>query len=645
MNKSLRGPTRFLRHRRHQRLFLTLLVAVGILLWRTSTLYWMFELKTLDQRFRARGPRPVGEAVVLIAIDQPSLQRLGPYPWPRRWHARLIEALHRDQARAIVFDVLFLDPARNPQEDRQLAAATRRAGCVFFAALGLETGLPPPWPEALKARLNYFSYPYQPSPTAPVWSYALQFPIAPLLREARGLGFVNVTPDEPDPLHRWANLVVQDRGRLWPSLPLSVAQYLLHVSAEEVRFDLGRAIHLGSVHIPVNRAARLLINYPGGPGTFPTYSYADALAGAYPPGTFRGKVVLIGATAPGLADTRASPFFPVHPAVEIQATILNNILHQEFLTLASPTVQVALILVLSLLPGLLFLRLNQTAGAFLILLVLSGYVGLCFHLFAAYHLYLELMAPTLALALSYVVVSTSCWLTEAAALRDLQRTMERYVAPPVMREILRRPDQLSLQGERREVTVLFADIVDFTDLAAQYPPEIIVELLNEFFTAMTQIVFRYGGVVDKFIGDSLMAVFNVPIQAARVDHAAQAIKSALAMQELLPRLCQRWEREGRPTFSLAIGINTGQVVVGNLGSEDRMEYSVIGDAVNIAARLQELCRAYEAKILVGEETYRYVQDAIRARFRGEAQVRKRPEPVRVYEVLGLRTDALETEPL
>jgi len=127
MNKSLRGPTRFLRHRRHQRLFLTLLVAVGILLWRTSTLYWMFELKTLDQRFRARGPRPVGEAVVLIAIDQPSLQRLGPYPWPRRWHARLIEALHRDQARAIVFDVLFLDPARNPQEDRQLAAAGRAA--------------------------------------------------------------------------------------------------------------------------------------------------------------------------------------------------------------------------------------------------------------------------------------------------------------------------------------------------------------------------------------------------------------------------------------------------------------------------------------------------------------------------------------
>lgn len=616
------------------------LVAAGLIALRGSRWLLPFELDTLDARFHLRGERPASPEhdILIVALDENSLRRLGHYPWPRRIHAQLIERLRQDAPRAIVFDIFFVEPS-TPEDDEYLARAMALAGNVFLA--GFSTPLatePTPQQQILLPR---FTFSATLPPQNALWHYPhVALPLPPLMAVARGLGLVDIAADV-DSVYRHATLLAVYRNRLFPSLPLAVAAYTFGVPLSSLSFTAQGALKVGPVQVPLNRAGRLLINYRGRSGMFPRYSYVDVLEGQYPPGTFTHKIVLIGATAKGLGDIRPTPFDPLFHAVEINASILDNLLRSDFLRVASTPLNLLIILGLCLLPGLYLPRLPLGVGLLLTFALLGSYTYICFSSFLHRQLYLDFFPPVLGLGLTYLGLTTYRLFTLERHQRFLRRMFEFYVSPEVMRRILEHPtEDLKPGGERREVTVLFADIVGFTAISQRLAPETLVEIMNEFFTVMGDILFKYEGYIDKFLGDGIMAVFNVFPPVGYRDHALRAVKAALEMQERLEKMNRRWEREGRPTFRLAIGLNTGPAVVGNIGSEKLFHYSVIGDAVNLAARLQVLCRDYGASILIGEETYRQVQEVVAVGQRHTALVRGRETPVTFYEVRGLKMEPL-----
>lgn len=584
-------------------------------LTRRSDMLLRWELATLDMRFRHRGPRPPDPRILIVGIDEESLRTYGPFPWPRWLYAQAVETLTAAGAKAIVFDILLSDPSPVALWDQMLAEAMARSGRVFLAghALG-EKGVGPDG----------------------LWEYeAFQGPVPLLARSAVGVGAVTYAPD-PDAIYRRANLLLRCGGREVAALMLQVALWVRGIPPQAFRRLSDGTLQMGNVRLPTNLAARLLLDYAGGHGTYPLFPFAQVLQGQVPPETFRDKIVLLGAIAPGLQDLRANPFSPVFYAVEANANLLDNLLNDRYLRPAPPWWTLWVTLVLALLTagplGILSLKDALLGSLFLNLL----YAALCIWLFEGRGWVWEMVAPLGgSLMASGVVLGRRLLLMEQEQ-RRLQQQFQVYVPPHVLASVLENPGVLQLGGTRREVTVLFADIRGFTALSELLQPEQVVDLLNEYFSAMTDIIFKFEGMVDKFIGDQIMAVFNVPL--IQGDHALRAVKAALQMQQRLQQLHRRWVKEGKPCFTIGIGIETGVVVVGNIGSDRRMDYSVIGDAVNVAARLEELCRDLGADILIGERTYQRVKDVVQATPIGEVLARGRLTPLRAYRVEGLKEE-------
>jgi adenylate cyclase len=599
----------------------------------------VLEEKTLDMRFTMRGKISPGPETVIAAIDEKSINRLGRFPWPRSVWGRVVDRLTEEGAKVIVFDVFFTEP-ENVESDDLLQHAIRRSGRVVlpvvfdFSKTGFkETGF-------TDKKLDFMvtsSYAMIKHADAPSFAPLKASMVLPTLYRfssvAKSLAHINMIPDDDGEL-RWEMLAIDYQGDYYAPIGLQAARLFRGLSNEDLKLDYDGEVGLGDTSIPTDEHGRMLINYRGPSGTFPTYSIADILDRTIPKGTFKDKIILIGATAIGIYDLRVTPFSNNMPGIEKHASVVDNILHRDFIRHTEVSVPV-LIVLFAVMLGLSIPQLGAKAGAALFLILFAGYLGLVYYLFVGKGIWFNLVYPASALFFGYTSQTAYRFFMEERRARDIRKMFSSYVSKRIVDELIRDPSKAKLGGDRKEITVLFSDIRGFTSFSEKHQPEEVVSLLNEYLGAMTEIVFEYEGTLDKFVGDAIMALWGAPI--GQPDHAERAVRCALAMIVKLKQLQAKWAHEGRYVIDIGIGINTGDMVVGNMGAEGKkMDYTVIGDNVNLGARLEGLTRKYNNHIIISEYTYEKVKDIVEAKELDSVTVKGKENPVVVYDLVGVK---------
>ena len=650
------------------------LVGLLLVLLRGTYPAQSFELKTLDWRFRTfHDPARADTDVVIVDVDNLSLDDLRPafgrFPWPRDAWVKVVRYLATGGARVIAFDFTFPDPdLQHPAGDSAFAAEERAAGNVVqtltfqgFADTA-EARRQSAFREDTAAlrRLADFGLAARGLP-APAGFQTAVIPYRALLEGARGVGSINFTPDPVDGTARRSPLLWPFRGRAYPTLGLAAAMV-----ADSARFAGGAAwsqdrLRLGRLTVPLDGGS-LLLDWRGPyndarrrshPQTYRIFPVAqivhsyDQLAGGETPevpiATFQGKVVFIGTTGAGLFDARANPFGPNDPGVLIHATLADNLLTGDFLRRATPAANLGAIVLAALLAGFAVSFIasvwwSVAAG----LALAAAYLGLAAWLFAGAGVWLDAAAPTLAILLTFTGGMAANYFTEGRHKRQIREMFSKYVAPEYVAQLADDPSKIALGGRRAELTILFSDIRGFTSISEKLEPHQVIEFLNEYLSLMAAIVKQKGGTLDKFIGDAVMAFWGEPVH--HPDHADRAADCALAMQETTAQLARRWVAEGKPDIHIGVGINTAEVVVGNIGSvEHKLDYTVIGDGVNLASRLESANKEFKTGIIISEFTLAKLGDRFDVRALGDVKVKGKERPVAIFELLGRRTAAAPAE--
>jgi adenylate cyclase len=635
------------------------------------------ELKLYDLKFRFRGSRPVGQEVVIVAIDNASIKELGRWPWSREVTARLLTRLKEADPQVIAMDIIFaereitqgletlqrlsrslsqtglLSPSvaaivKQEEEradvDRQLARAIAQGaptvlGFYFNNVGGRAMAAQPEQflgAKALEAStFNMVRFLDRGSPRLPLLgAQGAEVNLPKMTEAAAGGGYFNMVPD-PDGGVRWVPLAIAYGPDIYAPLVLVALQHCrdrppLGITLSQLGVG---GIRLGKLDIPVDRFGRFNINYPGPPGAFPSYSAADVLAGRLPLAALKDKIILVGATAEGIYDLRVTPFSGVAPGIEIQAAVLENLITKNFLKLpwSAPLPTLLIIAGLAAILGAALTRLAAAGGIIVTFFLGIGYMAVNYALFLQ-GWRLDLFYPLLAVGGVYTGVTLLRFLAEERARLRLRKAFQSYVAPAVVEEIIRHPERLRLGGDRREITVMFCDVRGFTSLAEGLEPEALVDVLHSFLNPMSDIIVRHGGTIDKYIGDAIMALFNAPLPLE--DHAPRACRTALAMASALKRLDQEWEAQGKPSLRVGIGLNTGVAAVGNMGSDRLFDYTAIGDNVNLASRLEGLNKRYGTEILVSAHTARALGGGFILQEVDLVQVMGKKQPLAIYELLG-----------
>jgi adenylate cyclase len=664
------------------------IVILALILFFVDVAFLRFmELKALDLRMVSRGNVASGGETVIVAIDEKSLSELGRWPWPRTVMARLVDRLKAYGVKAIGFDVIFSEPDDNANlktiaelsreierigiqdaklkgllekkrgaadTDADLARSVERAKNVtlgyFFHTSGKEVGHLTP--EQIKAgaadianaRYQMVRAPEKVDERVFVHAYSAVTNIKQLTDAAENSGYFNAFPDS-DGVIRWAPLVIKFQDDYYSSLPISILlQYLEWPMLSLKMADFGvESVRLEDLVIPTDETGRLLVNFMGPARTFPHYSVSDILHERLSPDLFKDKIVLVGATATGIYDMRVTPFSAVYPGVEIHATVIDNILHQNFLIHSGWTkfIDICMIILLGFIVGVAVPRVRAAPGVLLILLLLAVFAGSNTYLFARYNTWLNLIYPVLTMMTVYLAITVYRYITEEREKKKIRGAFQYYLTASVINEMLKDPTKLKLGGDKKALTVLFSDIRGFTSVSEKLTPEELVHLLNEYLTAMTDIVFKYDGLLDKYMGDAIMAVYGAPLD--QPDHAVRACRTALDMLKELKKLQKKWGDEGRPVLHIGIGINSGDMVVGNMGSQMRFDYTVMGDSVNLGSRLEGINKEYGTNIVISEYTYAAVRDVLTCRELDSVRVKGKKLPVKIYELLCGKQDAATHE--
>ncbi len=598
----------------------------------------ILEEKTLDMRFLVRGTIKPGPETVIAAIDEKSINKLGRFPWPRSVWGRVVDRLIEEGAKVIVFDVFFTEH-ENVDSDDLFQRAIMRSGRVvlpvvfdFTEAGYKESGFTAKKLDFLSPSaysvIRNANEPFEPFKARMVLPTLARFSTA-----AKSLAHINMVPDADGTL-RWESLAIEYQGDYYAPIALQAAWIYRGLKKTELALDHRGAVLLGSSAIPVDENARMLINYRGPNGTFPMYSISDLIDGKLQAGTFRDKIVLIGATAIGIYDLRVTPFSPNMAGIEKHASVVDNILRGDFIERTEASV-VLLIFVFALVLGILVPRLGAGAGAGLFLALFVGYLGFVYYLFIGKGIWFNMVYPASSLFFGYTSQTAYRFFTEERRARDIRKMFSSYVSKRIVDELIKDPSKAKLGGDRKEITVLFSDIRGFTSFSEKHQPEEVVKLLNEYLGAMTGIVFEHEGTLDKFVGDAIMALWGAPV--GQPDHAERAARCSLAMIDKLKQLQAKWASEGRYVIDIGIGINTGDMVVGNMGAEGKkMDYTVIGDNVNLGARLEGLTRQYNNHIIISEFTYEKVKDLVKVNELGSVTVKGKQKPVVIYDLVGLK---------
>lgn len=616
-------------------LFLALgLTSLGLLLsFFRPPFFETLEGKLYDAHFAIRGPMQSSGRVVLATIDEKSLQKYGRWPWSRALFAAIFKELLARGARVVSPDIFFAEPSpglQGQKNDEIMSEVLIQNPAIFTGYFMLmndeelrESAVAPQRLEKnfrnLTGSALPFEYPLRQMREAAGIQDTL--PLFSNLPGGRRQGFFNIIGD-PDGTVRKAPLLIAYGGKTFPSLTLQIAMSVLGRPGDEF---------LSSLRL--DSQADFLINYRGGSQFFPRTGIVDLLEGTSGL-LLEGRVVLFGATAAGLEDFRPTTIHPKVPSVVLSANVLDNLLTGDFLRRDGVTDLVSRILIVAvgLLLGFSLSRLNATLGFFLFLAVTVTQALLLHFLFREMGWVLQNIYPLFSGFLVYSGTTLYRYLTEEKEKRFISDTFQHYLSADVIRELTENPDKIRLGGERKELTVFFSDIRDFASIVEVTPPEILVGFLNSYLTPVTDIILDNKGLLDKYIGDAVMAVFGAPLPEP--DHRRLACKSAVEIVRLVNRSNEKWQKEFKvPKLKIGIGINTGVMTVGNMGSERRFDYTVMGDPVNLASRLEGLNKFYQTTILVSHATYEQVRDLFRFRELDQVQVKGRRETDRIYELL------------
>jgi adenylate cyclase len=534
--------------------------------------------------------------------------------------------------------------AREADHDRRLAEAVRESGRVILPIVfevGPDRSGPPPVPTGapFKSALVSFRHRDERAVYPPPVARSATPPVPALAEAARALGHVTMLADR-DGTTRWEAVAFEHQGHYYPSLAVQAVALATGVEPTRLTLDFGRSLGVGALSVPLDPRDRMLINYAGPGGTFRHISAVDLLTGKVPPEAVRDRIVFVGATAAGTYDLRVTPTSPIMPGVEKHANVAGDILSGRFLHRPDwvELVELAGILLLPLSLAWLLPRLRPAVSVGAVAAVWAILFGVV-HLAFRGGLWLPVVYPTLALGLTFVGITVYRLLTEERQRLWTKRAFQQFVSPEVVERLMDNPAALQFGGEMRNLTVLFSDIRDFTPYTERHPPQEVVQMLREYLTRMVDQVLAQQGTLDKFIGDGVMAVFGAPVPLP--DHAERACRAALGMIRELEALQARWTAEGREPFKIGIGINTGDMMVGNLGSEQLFDYTVAGDGVNVGARVESLNKEYKTEtcIIISESTYLAAQDVLDVRRLGEATVKGKTRPIVVYELRGIRETA------
>ncbi|NOZ20086.1 MAG: adenylate/guanylate cyclase domain-containing protein [Planctomycetes bacterium] len=675
-------------------------VALVLLVWRgesSKTPFFRFfrlaELSSLNARFLARGPLKPCDDVVIVALDETTLEHLESYPLPRGVYAKLVDRLVEAGAKVIAFDVIFAEPQNKEDlqrldaliaeweakpepertaeekkyiadlkktrgeidEDGKLAAALGRAlnkGVWVTCAIDLvNTGDETARFKGRKITkqeerfLHNFIYLLKKPKNKeereellkvypPVEAVGV-LPVIPKIAEkCAGLAYVDFTPDQ-DGVLRYETLCTRFNGNYYMPIPIMAAWHFLvpDLDYSKLCIDFSKEVQIADIHIPADARNRMLINYCGRSGTFPTYPLYDVVTGKVPAEKFKGKLVFIGATAMGTGDFIVTPFSARLPGVEKHASVVDNILKQRFLTrgLAAATTDIVAIVVVGLLMGGLLPLLAPVSGLAFTLLLVTGWLGFAHYTFCVYGVWHNMVYPSLTVFLCFGLITLYRFAVEDKQRRRVKHLFERYLDPAVVSDMLEKADHIKLGGDSMAITVLFSDVAGFTRISERLTSAELIDLLNRYFTPLTDIILKHGGFMNKYQGDAIVAAFCVPIESA--DHAVRACSAAIDCQKRLETLNKEFEAQGLPAMPTRIGLSSGTATVGNIGSAQRLEYTVIGDSINLGQRLEAANKEFRTKIMIGGYTYHAAKERIAVRDLGLIAVVGRDQPVHVYELL------------
>ncbi len=625
------------------------------------------ERRTLDLRFSLRGPRAPGPETVIAAFDDKTYAEDPSLYEKRAGWAKVIDALAAQGAKAIGVDAFFTDaelllPADLTRDlgdyvqahaaaagdaesaadrllrrvhaettgDAQLVAAIQKAGNVVLGVhMSQKQGRGASEPSLSRSKYGQsVPGPWQPRPVSDVIA---SLPI--FNRAARALGMMTVIEDDTQTVRMQPMVRALGDSMVAPLAVQVLAQYTGDGRARIAYLGNEHAVRIGERTIPLGEDDGILINFRGGAQTFPTYSIVDLVKRRLDPKLIDGKIVLVGFTHLGRDRTR-TPFGPGQPGVEMHATAIDNLLRGDWLRRAEWIFDVGATFALGLAVALLFWSLfglrayAQVLGA---LALLIGYLAITYWAFIARGVWWSWLGPAFAVVLVGATSLTVAYAREGIQRRRIRHAFGHYLAADVIDELMVNPRALSLGGERRNLSVLFSDIRGFTSFSEKLDPEQLIKILNTYLTPMTRAVLASGGFLDKFIGDAVMAVFGAPVPDET--HPQQALACAVRMHAELERIAPTLKSMG-VDVEIGVGINSGDMAVGNMGSDEHFNYTVMGDAVNLASRLEGLTRTYGVFCLVGEDTRRAAEARYAFREIDLVRVKGKARPVAIFELLG-----------
>ncbi|MBN1645372.1 adenylate/guanylate cyclase domain-containing protein [Candidatus Woesearchaeota archaeon] len=549
------------------------------------------QLKLADTLYGGKTPL---DSIVLVTIDDKSLQEIGRWPWDREIFAKTIEKT--SQAKVIGIDVAFFEQS-TPEQDKLLGEAARKANVIIpveYTSFAKEDGR--------------------------IIGKRLLKPIKEL--EGVKTGYVNIVTDL-DGITRAVNMDVSDEYENFA--------YAVYKEYWKKEID--------------TKTPRFLVNFAGKPGSFKSYSITDITNDRINSEEFENKLVLVGATSPDMHDDYFVPTSAgkAMPGVEIHANTIQTLINKDFLKEQSKLTVIILLLLIALVISITVYRFGLKGATIISPIIIVVYLIFSIKAFD-YGIIMNLVYLPIIVLVCYVSETLYVYLSTKKEKQRVKETLAKYVSPAVVTEVMKHPDKLKLGGARKLITVFFSDIRGFTTISEKLSPEKLVHILNEYLTAMTDIIMKHEGVVDKYIGDAIMAFWGAPLE--QPNHAEMACSTSIDMIKKLKELKQKWEKEKFPDINIGIGLNTGHAVIGNMGSYERFDYTAMGDAINLGSRLEGLTKQYSVNIIASEETKKAVEDKFVFRKLDLVRVKGKKQPIVIYELVCRKneiTDAIKTK--
>ena len=603
-----------------------------------------------DYLFTIRGELPHNQNVVIVDIDETSIKSLGQWPWSRDKLAKILENLTLANVGIVGLDIVFAEEDRTsphkilqdlkiykkdvPNYDLEFANVVENSPVILGYQFDLvkkdNTNAKVPQIPAIFIEKDK---PQDKSYLIEAYNTILNIP--QIQDKAYSSGFFNNIPDDTG-IIRSVPLIISYDDTIYPSLALEVIRVINDTQKVVVQYDENGIsnIVLDDISIPTDRYGRMLINFRGPERSFKYISAIDIYNNSFDKSEIDGKIVLIGTSAAGLFDLRATPFDSIFPGVEVHANIIDNILMQDFIYKASwlDGANILIIFVLSIIVVMLTTYTTFWANPIIFISFSISYLFLVYNLLFDYGIVLNILFPIATVLIASIMTTLFDYFYNIKKEEAIKAKFASKVSKNVMDDILKNIDKNEFSAKSKEVTIFFSDIRGFTNISEKLDAKELISFLNRYMQPMSEIIIKYQGTIDKFIGDAIMAYWNAPIDIK--NHCDLALKASLEQLEVLEKLNVELQKENLPKIDIGIGLNTGTVIVGEMGSSLRSDYTVIGDTINLGSRVESLCKYYDSKLNISNFTKDKLQEKYIFRFLDLVKVKGKNEPVEIWQVLG-----------